>query len=374
MKIRKIEAMGIRCLEPNDFNSMRNTALVRIETEDGTVGWGEGVAMWPEAVRAMVELVKHGFAPMLTGRDPLETEAIWHQMKSHVWWYGEGGIASFAISAIDMALWDVKGKILGVPLYQLMGGKVHEKLPACASIHIRHEAHEDNAKEIADYMEQGYHSVKAGFGKKGHARLGQSAEYDLGFVREVRRQIGRDKGFILDIGNSVRWDAVHAIRMTRTFEEYDIMWVEEPFHPSDIQAHQELRQATHMLIATGEREWTVNAYHRLLKTGIVDVVGVDPARVEGITAFLKIIELVAAEKRKFNAHAWSTAITTAASIHLSISSPHCLLMELKPLPCPMQNELVKNPIGQKDGWVYAPEDPGLGVEVDEEAVRRYRFV
>jgi L-alanine-DL-glutamate epimerase-like enolase superfamily enzyme len=374
MKIQSIEAIGIRCPEPNDNDNIRHTMLVRIESTDGTVGWGEGIAMWPEAVRATAELVKHGLAPLIIGKDAFDTTTLWHEMKKHVWWYGEGGIASFAISAIDIALWDLKAKSLQVPLYRLFGGKIHDKLPACASIHIRHATHEENAREIASYMDMGYQSVKAGFGKKGQARLGQNAQYDLGFVKEVRKQIGDKKGFMLDIGNAIRWDVAHAIRMTRAFEEHNIFWIEEPFHPSHVQAHRELRAHTHMLIATGEREWTVDGYQRLIQSGIVDVVGIDPARAEGITAFLKIIGLVEAEKRKFNAHAWSTAITTAASIHLSISSPHCLLMELKPLICPMQQELVKNPIEHKDGWVFAPEEPGLGIEVDEEAVRRYRFV
>jgi L-alanine-DL-glutamate epimerase-like enolase superfamily enzyme len=372
MKIAKIEAMGIRCPEPNDNYNIRHTALVRIETEDGTVGWGEGIAMWPEAVKAVCAIVE-GLSALLIGKDALDTEAHWQSMKDHVWWYGEGGIASFAISALDMALWDVKGKLLGVPLYRLLGGKLRERLPACASIHVKHATHQENADEIAAYMDQGYQSVKVGFGKKGLARLGQEAEYDLAFVRTVRERIGPDKGFIIDIGNGVKWDVGHAIRMTRAFEAYGVWWIEEPFHPANITAHRELREATTMLIATGEREWTVDDYARLLKTGIVDIVGVDPARVEGITAFQKIIQLVGAEKRKFNAHAWSTAITTAASIHLSISSPHCLLMELKPLPNPMQNELVREPITQRDGWVYPPEAPGLGIDVDEEAVNKYRF-
>lgn len=372
MKIVSVEAMGLRCPEPNDNGNLRHTALVRIETEGGTVGWGEGVAMWPEAVRAVCSIVE-GLRELLIGRNAMETETLWQVMKNHVWWYGEGGIASFAISALDMALWDIKGKLLGVPLYVLLGGKQHERLPACASIHVKHETHEENASEIAGYMEEGYQSVKVGFGKKGKARLGQEAVHDLAFARAVRERIGPDRGFIVDIGNNVKWDVGHAIRMTRAFEELGIWWIEEPFHPSDIEAHRQLREAATMLIATGEREWTVEGYRRLLQTGIVDIVGIDPARVEGITAFQKIVQLVGAEKRKFNAHAWSTAITSAASLHLSIASPHCLLFECKPLTNPMQNELVKQPITQKDGWVYPLEAPGLGIEIDEEAVRKYRF-
>jgi L-alanine-DL-glutamate epimerase-like enolase superfamily enzyme len=374
LKVRSVKAFGIKCPEPNDNGNIRNTVVVRIETDEGIVGWGEGITMWPEATEAVVTLIHKGIKDLIVGCDPLQTEKLWIKMREHVWWYGVGGLASIAISAIDIALWDIKGKATGLPLYQLFGGKVWERLPACASIHGKHESPEENAEEIAGYIEQGFQSVKVGFGKKGLARLGQDAEYDISFVKEVRKRIGMEKGFILDIGNNVRWDTVHAIKMTRIFEEYNIMWLEEPFHPNNIDAHKELRQATNMLIGTGEREWNVEGYNRLLKTGVVDIVGIDPARMEGITAFLKVINLVEVEKKKFNAHAWSTAITSAASIHLSISSQHCLLMELKPLPNPMQNELVKNPIEQKNGWVFAPEGGGLGIEVDESAVKRFQFV
>lgn len=373
--IKKVSVFGIRCPEPNDNGNIRHTLLVKVAAEDGTEGWGEAIAMWPEAVRAVAQLIEHSLASLIVGENPLHHEAIWRKLKTHVWWYGEGGLASMAISALDMAVWDLKGKLLGVPLYQLFGGKVWEEgLPACASIHAKHETHRENADEIAGYMAEGYLHVKIGFGKKGKARLGIDADRDIEFVRTVRETIGPDKGLIIDIGNQVRWDAAHAIKMARALEKYDVLWLEEPFHPSDIDSHKLLRRATSIRIGSGEREWTVDGYDRLLKTGVVDVFGVDPARVEGITAFLKIRELIGAAKRKFNAHAWSTAITTAASIHLSVSSPHCLMMELKPIPNPMQNELVNNPVTQRNGRVEAPEGPGLGVEVNEDAVKAYRFV
>lgn len=112
----------------------------------------------------------------------------------------------------------------------------------------------------------------------------------------------------------------------------------------------------------------------MIDSGVADIIAIDPARADGITGFLKVLTLVESAKKQFNTHAWSTALTTAASVHLSIASPHVRIMELKPMKNPMQHELVKNPIGQRDGWVYPIEEPGLGVEVDEEAVRRYRFM
>lgn len=134
-----------------------------------------------------------------------------------------------------------------------------------------------------------------------------------------------------------------------------------------------MKQATGCLLATGERESTLDAYSRLIRSGIVDIVGIDPARSDGITGFQKVVGLVTDAKLKFNTHAWSSAITTAASVHLSFASSACILMELKPLKNPMQDDLVTTPISHKDGWVLPIEEPGLGVTIDEEVVRSYRF-
>lgn len=373
MKIASIEAIPIRYPEPNDFNSLRQTTLVKITTNEGIVGWGESIAMWPEAVLAVKTLIDNGLSELLLGENPLNTEVLWQKMKDYTWWYGEGGIASFAIAGIDIALWDIKGKVLGVPLYQLFGGKHWDRLPACASTHPSKTTHEENAEELASYIRQGYQSVKVGFGKKGHANLGRDSENDIVFVRTVRRTIGNKAGLMVDIGNGVKWNISQAITVTRAFEEYGIDWIEEPFHPNNLPAHAELKVATTTLIAAGEREWNIYGYERMIRSGAVDVIGIDPARAEGITAFLKVIELVGLNHCKFNAHAWSTSITTAASIHLSISSPHCMLMEMKPVQSPVQYELVTDPIEQKDGWIYPIEKPGLGIEINEEAVEHFRF-
>lgn len=372
MRINKMEAIPMRYAEPNDFYSIRHTLLVKIETDEGIVGWGESIAMWPEAVMAVKIVIEQGFAPLLRDCDPLDTETNWLLMKKHTWWYGEGGIASFAISGVDMALWDIKGKAFNMPLYKLLGGKVRDRLPACASTHPSKPTLQDNADELAAYIQEGYQSVKVGFGKKGHAGLGKERKRDIAFVRTVREAIG-EAGLIVDIGNAVEWDIPTAIRMTREFEQYDIAWIEEPLHPTNMAGLAELRTASATLIATGEREYTVAGYYRLIRSGLVDVVGIDPGRAEGITGFLKVVEMAGREGRKFNAHCWSTAVTTAASLHLSIASPHCMLLELKPLPNPMQDELVAEPIRQQGGWVSAIEKPGLGVDVLESVVEAYRF-
>jgi L-alanine-DL-glutamate epimerase-like enolase superfamily enzyme len=161
--------------------------------------------------------------------------------------------------------------------------------------------------------------------------------------------------------------------VTNAYEEYNLRWVEEPLEPHDIEGFRKLRQHVKTLIATGEREWTPDGFRAFIATNIVDVVGCDPGRAEGITGTRKVIDEVEAADVWFNAHAWSSAIITAASIALSASSPRCLVFELKPMENPMQHELPTRPFEQKDGWIDVPMEPGLGVEIREDVIEKYRL-
>ena len=189
----------------------------------------------------------------------------------------------------------------------------------------------------------------------------------------MRAAIGPDVDLMVDIGNGVRWDASHAIRMAGEFAKSNIRWFEEPLHPANVEGYARLRRAIDIPIATGEREWNTTGYRRLIDSHVADIIMVDPGRAEGVTGCLKVIQMTAQANQFFNAHTWSSGINTAASIHLSATTPNIIVFELKPLPSPMQHELVKNPIVQHDGWIDIPETPGLGVEVDERVVEKYRF-
>jgi L-alanine-DL-glutamate epimerase-like enolase superfamily enzyme len=294
-------------------------------------------------------------------------------MRAHSWWYGEGGIAAFAISAVDMALWDLRGKALGVPLYRLLGGKLHQRLRACASTHPNKASIDDLAQELAGHAAAGYTAIKVGFGKRGDARLGLDPQRDADYVRAVRAAIGPNVDFMVDIGNGVKWDTPHAIRMAHEFAQSNIRWFEEPLHPANVEGYARLRRAIDIPIATGEREWNTNGYKRLIDSQVADIIMVDPGRAEGVTGCLKVIQMTAQANQYFNAHTWSSGINTAASIHLSATTANIIVFELKPLPNPMQYELIKNPIVQRDGWIDIPDAPGLGVEVDERVVEKYRF-
>src|SRR5579871_2327253 len=244
MQVKKIDVFPLGYEEPNDDNAMRYVVLVRIEASDGTVGWGECISQFLESTLATAALVESGLVPLIVGQDPYDIETLWEAMRRRVWWYGDvGGIAAFGISAIDMALWDLKGKLLGLPLYQLLGGKQQDRLPACASSHPRSHTIDAMAEELAGSIATGYQLVKVGFGKKGLANLGVDEARDAEFVRAVRQAIGPTAGFIVDIGANVRWDIARAVRTARACAEARVTWLEDVFPLTNMEGYKVVRQA-----------------------------------------------------------------------------------------------------------------------------------
>ena len=370
---------GISCFpvcypEPNDGGNQRYLLFVRVEADDGTVGWGEAITQFPASTRATEQIV-HGMAELVVGTDPLQNAATWRAIKQATWWYGyRGGIAAFALSAIDIALWDLRGKLLGTPLIDLIGGAHVERLPALASTHAFDASLEREAERHGRYVtEEGYVGFKIGMGKRGEARLGYDLRRDVEFVRMLREAAGPDAWIMMDRGQSLNWDVASAIRRTQAFEEYDLRWIEEPLEPDDLEGFRQLRRHVGTLVAGGEREWDARGFGEVIASGVIDVVGCDIGRAEGITGALKVIALVEHAGVWFNSHAWSSAVNTAASIALSASTPRCMLQELKPDENPMQHELVDEPFAQRDGWIDVPRRPGLGVEPRESVLERYRL-
>jgi len=373
-RVKSVVPFSVEYPEPNDNMNLRYLTFARVEADDGTVGWGEGITQFPASAKATEALIE-GMAELVVGRDPMENVAIWRAIKAKSWWYAyRGGPAAFALSAIDIALWDLKGKLLGQPLINLIGGAHRERLPALASTHAWRPSIEEEAERHGRYVkEQGYVGVKVGLGKFGDARLGYEHARDVEFMRLLREACGPDAWIMLDRGQHLPWDLGEAIRRTNAFEEYDLKWIEEPLEPTDVEGYRQLRRHARCLVAAGEREWDARGFRDFIAGGFADVIGCDPGRAEGITGCLKVIELVEAADVWFNSHAWSSAVNTAAAIALSASTPRCLLQELKPEENPMQHELVAEPFDQRDGWVDVPRRPGLGVEVDEAVLRRYRL-
>lgn len=372
-RVARVEALPISYQEPTDHNRYRSVCLVRITGEDGHVGWGECCSYFPEATLAAAKLVE-GLAPLVVGADSLHVEAIWLKLKEHSWWYGTGaGLASIAISGIDIALWDLKGRALGVRVLDLLGGPVHDRLPAIASLHGTKASIDEMAEDIAGFTATGLHGAKVGFGKAGNAHLGFDRARDIEFAEKVIAAMGAGKSLMVDLGVKNFWDIATAIDRARAFEALGVAWLEEPLGHDDPEGYRALRAASGIRIAYGEREWNARGVLRILESGTVDVVGLDPGRVEGITGFRKAAELCALTRRQANAHNFSTAVVGAASQALSWSSPACKVLELQPIYGVAQKDIVDRPIWHVNGDVNQPEGPGLGIELDEPRLRAMRL-
>lgn len=368
-QISSVEPFPISYREPTDHNRFRSVCLVRITSEDGQSGWGECCTFFPEATLAAAKLIQ-GLSELVVGQSALENEAIWRNLKKHMWWYGTGaGIASFTLSGIDIALWDLKGKVLDVSVLDLLGGPARDKLPAIASLHGTKARIEDMAEEIAEHTATGLHGAKVGFGKAGDAHLGFDEDRDIEFVRQVTEAMGTGKSLMVDVGVKNFWDVPTAIRRAKAFEEFGVAWLEEPLGHDDPDGYAALRAAAGIRIAYGEREWNAAGVKKIVDSGTVDVVGLDPGRVEGITGFRKSAEICELSRRQANAHNFSTAIVGAASQALSFACAACRLLELQPVYGPAQTDLADNPVWHDNGYVRYPKGSGLGLEIREDVVR-----
>jgi L-alanine-DL-glutamate epimerase-like enolase superfamily enzyme len=372
MRIHSVQAFPLAYPEPHYKGIERYLTLARVEADGGLVGWGECISQFAEAALATKTIIERGYAPLLVGEEALDVERLWHKLQDRIWWYGPEGIAAFAVSAVDMALWDLKGKVLGVPVCRLIGGQLRERVPAMASIIFDMEDVDWTLNEFRWMREQGYRIVKAGWGMRPEAVFGQARQRDIDIVRRVREVIGDDLKLVVDTpGARGLWDVPTAIQRFHDLEPYHLHWIEQPLPPPDLAGHARLRAAVVTPIGTGEDEWNRESYQRLIRSGGVDVVQIDPGRCHGITGSLEVVRLVEAENLRFSLHTWSSALNTATSVHLLAISLAGDCMDLKPHESPMQHELVSDPWAQSAGDLAVRQTPGLGVTVREDIVQKY---
>jgi L-alanine-DL-glutamate epimerase-like enolase superfamily enzyme len=372
--IARVEAIPIAYPEPHYRGVIRHLTLVRVETEDGVVGWGEANVRFREAALATCVIVDEGFAPRVIGRDPLEGESLWRDLCDYSFWFGVEGIAAFAISAIDMALWDVRGKLLGRPVADLLGERRRSVIPAMATIILDMDDLDWTLSEFQSFRDDGYRIVKGGGGLRPEALIGQDRARDLRHLREIRGVIGDEVSLIVDIAN-VRgiWDTETAIERCREWEQFELRWIEQPLLPADLAGYARLRSSVATPIGTGEDEWSPETYARLIDSRGVDVVQLDPGRCLGITGCRDVVRLVEAAGLRYSAHSWSSALNTAASLHILAISDSADTLDFKPHPSLVQHELVTEPWVQQSGLLELRAEPGLGVTVLEDVVGRLRF-
>ena len=370
--IARIESFPLIYEEPHYRGARRCVTLARIETTGGAVGWGESISQIPESALATALVIDRGLAPLLIGQDPRDVEHLWTRMCQHSYWYGVEGIAAFAISALDMAMWDVAGQLAGRSVADLLGGARKPQVPAMGSVIFDMKDLEWTLGEFAFMRDQGYRIVKSGWGMTPDAMFGDDAARDETYLTAIRDLIGRDISLVVDVPGARRtWDLKTAMRRLKSWEQFELRWVEQPLHPAELANHRILRESTCTPVGTGEDEWSPESYGHVITAGAVDVVQLDPGRCLGLTGAMKVIGHVEQSGLAFSMHSWSSALNTAASVALLSTSIHGDTLDFKPHPSPPQHELVVDPWVPVDGMLHVRQEPGLGVTIDEAAVKRY---
>lgn len=366
--IRSLEAWSVPYTEPNDHNSRRSVTVCRLTDDDGHQGWGEAVTLAPEAARATTAILQ-GWAPRLAGVEATPA-AVSRIVTQSSWWYGAlGGTSGFAAAALDTAAWDLLGRRVGASVTDLLGGAHHPSLPTIATSHAMRGDLKDQAAEFRDWADKlGAHGVKVGIGKAGDARLGLDHNRDVAFMAALRDELGDDRLILIDVSPALSWSHSEAIRRVRDFEGYGLHWIEEPLGARDPEGYARLRDATTTLIAYGEREWTVDGMAEILRTGTLDVLGIDPGRAGGITGFRAGAVLAASHHRQVNAHAFAGPISYAAGLAVSLTSANVHQFEVAPLRNELITRLAPGLPLPVDGRVHALSGPGLGVDLEVGAV------
>jgi L-alanine-DL-glutamate epimerase-like enolase superfamily enzyme len=273
-----------------------------------------------------------------------------------------------------MALWDLKGKVLGQPVAKLLGGQLKDAIPAMASIIFDMDDLDWTLNEFRGFVDEGYRIGKAGWGMQPDSLFGEDGRRDVRYVREIREAVGEDMSLVVDVpGARGLWDVPTAIRRFKELEEFDLRWIEQPLLPGDLKGHARLRAAVCTPVGTGEDEWSPESYQHVIESEGVDVLQLDPGRCLGLTGCREVVKMTEAAGLKYSAHSWSGALNTAASLAFLAISESGDALDLKPHESPLQHELVEDPWVQEGGLLYLRDEPGLGVTVREEIVDKYSF-
>ncbi len=371
MKITDVEAIYLRLPEVKEqSDSGQDALIVRVHTDEGIIGIGE-VDSAPLAVKGAIEgpfshNVASGLKEIVLGEDPFETEKIWHKMYTRNIYGGRRGVGLHAMSGIDMALWDIKGKALGLPIWKLLGGGFHSRVRAYASALFGATPHETGERGKR-FIDQGFTAVKFGW-----EPMGQDEATDVALVREARRGIGEEADLMIDAG--LCYDAKTALQRARRFEEFNVFWLEEPLMPDNYEGYRRLSESTSLRIAAGEEESERQSFIHLMDRGKIDVVQVDLTRCGGFTEGMKIASLAADRGLPCVNHGFTTYVNVAAALHFLASIPNSFIMEfVVEEETTLREEVTVQTIRAIDGFVEVPREPGLGVDLNEEAIEAYRW-
>ena len=370
MKIIDVEAIYVRLPHVKDqCDSGQDALVVRVHTDAGISGLGE-VDSNPMAARGAIlgpfsHSVACGLRELVIGEDPFETEKIWHKMYTGNLYGGRRGAAFHAMSGIDIALWDIKGKALGLPVWKLLGGGFREWI-RCYASSLWGPTPDATRELAARYADRGFDAVKFGWDP-----MGQDEATDVALVREAREGLGDGPDLLVDAG--LVWDAKTAIRRARAFEDYRIFWLEEPLMPDNYQGYRRLSEAVDIRIAAGEEESGRASFLELMDRGRIDVVQIDLTRAGGFTEAVKIASLAQDRGLPVANHGFTTYINVAAALHFLNSVPNALIAEyVVEEETTLRDHLTRQRIVAREGRLDIPSEPGLGIELDEDAVERFR--
>jgi galactonate dehydratase len=365
VKVEPILLTGVRGAAPWVF--------VRVETADGFVGWGEGtnypgVGPIATAVTALSRVV--------IGRHAWDIEALWQRMYRFLYYNGMGGVVLAAISGIDMALYDIVGKKLGVPVYKLLGGQVHEKLRTYANGWTDDLPHtpEAYAAKTKDLVARGYTGCKLDpFFTTPMNREVTQADLRLAasIVKAIRDAGGPDYDIAIDVHG--RWDTKSTLEIIGALEPHRLFFYEEAVPPENVAAMAEVQRNTRTPLATGERIFGRHGFRELLEQQAVRIIQPDLARTGGITEVKKIAAMADTYYIPVAPHNPNGPLCTLASMHLCFSIPNFLILEYFEKDEPIFEDLVPGGLRRDLGGVYPTTAPGLGGSVTDDFLRKYKF-
>lgn len=345
----------------------RRHVLVEIVCDDGTTGWGE--CLGPAGPNAAIVAA---YAPFLIGRDPLETEKLWAELYNALRDQGQRGLTVTALSGIDIALWDIKGKHFGVPVSTLLGGRFRSSVRAYATGFFKHDGVDrvaDAADQAARYRAEGFCATKV--------KIGFDPEEDLRVIAAVRQAIGPDMGLMIDANHG--YDAIEAVAVGRKAADYDIAWFEEPVAPEQLDAYRAVRAGQPIPLAAGETwhgRWGMRAP---IEQRAIDIIQPDLGGCGGFTEARRIADLASLYGVRVVPHVWGTAVQIAAALQfMAAMVPDPLrnrpiepILEFDCTENPFRQAVVKTPLQPVAGVLAIPDGPGLGIEIDRDALLHF---
>lgn len=370
--------------DAQNFFSTRSCVIVQIFTDEGVTGIGESACFGGPAMNTKY-IVEHELAPIIIGEDPTMIEHIWKKMFDRTRQHGRGAIIFAAMSGIDIALWDIFGKITNMPIYKLLGGYTNKLQPyASSGFYSKGKTAEKMAEEVESYFRQGFRYAKIKVGR--NPGIFMSPLPNMAFSEECNVSLDEDlervraccavadkygAKIMVDANNT--WNSFTALRMCREFEKMGVFWIEEPLHLDNVEGSAELAAALDMPVAGYESE--TGGFYRfkeLIDRHAVDIVQCDVIWSGGFTECRKIANYALGHCMPVIPHVFSSGISLIANMHFMASCCNNGILEMDRNVYPLRDDLLVNPVTvAEDGFVYLPEGPGLGIELRQDTVDRY---